>query len=164
MLVNTLLHKKAKLVVQALKEKGLKVATAESCTGGMVASAITDISGASEIFELGVVSYSNRIKAEVLGVNTETLEQFGAVSEQTAKEMAINVRQKAGADFGVSVTGVAGPSGSEGHPAGYVFIAVASEEKCVAKLLNINPKSRDFVRASAAISLLELLDYFIKEA
>ncbi|MBE6749957.1 MAG: CinA family protein [Ruminococcaceae bacterium] len=164
MLINTLLHKKAEQIVEQLKAQGLTLSTAESCTGGLVASEITNISGASEVFELGIVSYSNRIKNELLEVRKETLDKYGAVSEQTAKEMAINIRKKANADFGISVTGVAGPSSSEGHPAGYVFIAVASKEKCTAKLLNIKPLSRDYVRKKAVISLFELLDYFIKEA
>ena len=123
--MNGVLTQKAEETVKILKEKGLTLATAESCTGGLLSAVLTTVSGVSQVFELGVTSYSCRIKNEVLGVEAQTLTDFGAISEQTARQMAENVRRIAGSDIGASVTGVAGPQSSEGHPVGYIFIAVA---------------------------------------
>lgn len=113
--------------VELLKKKGLTVACAESLTGGLIAKRITDISGASEIFECGVVSYSNRIKNAVLGVKEKTLENFKAVSAETAAEMADGIRKLSGADIGVSATGIAGPgSDGSGKEAGLIYIGISS--------------------------------------
>lgn len=155
---------KAKETVKLLKEKQLKIASAESCTGGLVSAAITSVSGVSDIFEMGITTYSCRIKNKALGVKDETLEKFGAVSKETAMEMATSVKQLSDADIGVSVTGVAGPSGSEGHPAGYVFIAAAYKDDVTVKLLTIEPKGRNFVRNSAVIQLFELVKDILNEA
>lgn len=162
-MINTELFETAKSTVEYLKEKKLTVATAESCTGGMVASFITSVSGVSQVFELGITSYTCEIKNKILGVSGETLEKYGAVSEQTAKEMACNVRKMANTDIGASVTGVAGPDGSEGHAPGYVFIAVSGKNKTVVKLLDIEPKSRNFVREKATEALLNLIKSYAKE-
>ena len=148
-MINTELFKTAECTVEYLKEKKLTVATAESCTGGMVSSFITSVAGVSEVFELGITSYTCDIKHKILGVSEETLQKYGAVSEHTAKEMAQNARKMAGTDMGASVTGVAGPDGSEGHDPGYVFIAVAGKNGTIVKLLNIEPLSRNFVREQA---------------
>ena len=121
-----------KSLVNKLKANGLKIATAESCTGGLVAKTITNYSGASEVFEYGFTTYSNEAKVKILGVNPETIEQFGAVSEQTAAEMANGARNVSGADIAVSVTGVAGPNASEGKAVGTVCIGVATGEKAYA--------------------------------
>ena len=103
------------------------IATAESCTGGLVASRLTDFAGASNYVKGGVVAYTNEIKKSVLHVKTETLENFGAVSSQTALEMATNVREIFSATIGLSTTGVAGPLTSENKPVGLVFIAIVGE-------------------------------------
>lgn len=153
----------AEKTVELLKKHNLKVSTAESCTGGMVSSYITSVSGVSEVFEMGMATYSCRIKNEALGVKSETLEKFGAVSKETASEMAESIRIKADSDIGVAVTGAAGPDGSEGHPAGYVFIALAAENTLIVKLLNIEPESRDFVRKSAVNAVFELIQNYIEE-
>lgn len=153
----------AEKTVEKLKEKKLTVATAESCTGGMVASYITSVSGVSEVFELGITSYSCRIKNEILGVKNETLSELGAVSEQTASEMAENVRKIANSSIGVSVTGAAGPNGTEGHPPGYVFIAISGLNGTFTRLLNIEPESRNFVRESAVSAVFELIIDYIGE-
>lgn len=163
-MINQELYKSAENTVSLLKKHGLKISTAESCTGGMVAAYITSVAGVSDVFECGITSYSCRIKNEILGVNANTLEQFGAISEQTAREMAENVRKISSADIGVSVTGAAGPDGSEGHPAGYVFIAVSGKKGTVVKLLNIKPESRNFVRESAVAELFSLINTYIEEA
>lgn len=101
------------------------IATAESCTGGLFASRLTDFAGASNYFKGGVVAYTNEIKKSVLKVTT--LDEFGAVSSQTALEMAKNVREIFNSTFGISTTGVAGPSTSENKPVGTVFIAIVGE-------------------------------------
>jgi len=111
-----------KALVETLKNKCLTITTAESCTGGMVASSIVNISGASEIFKEGYITYSNEAKERVLGVKHETLEQYKAVSEEVAREMAEGVVNKTGADISVSVTGVAGPSKEDDKPVGLVYI------------------------------------------
>lgn len=103
---------------------GLTVTCAESCTGGMVAAAITDIAGSSAIFERGFVTYSNQAKTDMLGVSEDTLAAVGAVSEQVAGEMASGARDAAHADIAVAVTGIAGPGGSEFKPEGRVCFAI----------------------------------------
>ena len=109
--MNECIDKRAANVVKLLSDKGKKAATAESCTGGLVSAAITSVSGSSEVFEMGVCSYANRIKHEALGVSAEALKNYGAVSEQVAMEMAQGVMERSGSDFGVSTTGIAGPTG-----------------------------------------------------
>ncbi|MBT33416.1 MAG: competence/damage-inducible protein A [Thalassobius sp.] len=122
-----------------LKEKHLTLATAESCTGGRVADKITDIPGCSAYYMGGIVSYSNAVKMSQLGVEESTLKEHGAVSEQTAREMAENVRVKYGADFGISTTGIAGPEGGvPGKPVGTIYIALASAEETQVRLLNLD--------------------------
>ena len=114
--------------VAALTDRKLTLATAESCTGGLVAKRITDIPGASAVFEGGVVSYSNDVKMKVLGVFSSTLASHGAVSEETAREMALGARERLGADIAVSTTGIAGPSGgTDEKPVGLVCFGIASE-------------------------------------
>lgn len=157
------LENKAEETVLLLKEKSLKIATAESCTGGSLAGLITSVSGASEIFELGIVSYSNEIKNKFLDVEKSTLESFGAISEETAKQMAENIRKKASADIGVAITGAAGPTSSEGHAPGYVFVCVATEKNTKVELLETEFISRDDTRNKAIDLALSLVINFAKE-
>ncbi len=113
-------------VVQSLFKQNKTLATAESCTGGLIAKRITDVPGASAVFECGIVSYSNRIKSKVLGVREETLKAYGAVSEQTAREMAEGALRVSGADLAVSVTGIAGPDADgTDKPVGLVYFALS---------------------------------------
>lgn len=117
-----------------LKGKRWRLAVAESCTGGALASAITDIPGASEYFERGVVTYSNASKTDLLGVRAGTLKKFGAVSGVAAKEMAEGMRERSGADIALAVTGIAGPGGGgKEKPVGTVYIALATARKTQTK-------------------------------
>ena len=121
-------------VVQKLIEKGITVATAESCTGGKIASAITDVPGSSSIFGYGMVTYSNDAKMKILGVKEETLKRVGAVSEETAYEMAEGLKKLSEADVAVSVTGIAGPGGgSELKPVGLVYMGLAYNNQIYVK-------------------------------
>jgi nicotinamide-nucleotide amidase len=114
------------IIGQMLKEKTLTLTTAESCTGGLVGHRLTNIPGSSEHYLGGIISYSNKVKENNLGVDKSTLEQFGAVSSETAKEMAENVRSKLNSDLGLSITGIAGPGGgTDEKPVGLTYIALA---------------------------------------
>ena len=107
----------------------MKIAVAESCTGGLISSRITDISGASDYFEAGITTYSNESKIRLLNVPEDIIDRYGAVSEETAKAMAEGVKKTVHADIGVSVTGIAGPTGgTEGKPVGTVFIGLATKK------------------------------------
>lgn len=149
--------------VALLKEKKLTVAFAESCTGGLCAKRVTDISGASSVFHCGVVSYSNEIKNKVLGVKKESLGKYGAVSPLVAAEMALGVKKLSGADFGVSVTGMAGPESDDPNiPVGRIYIAATDGESLYLKELNTGHFGKDcrdynrFVSASNALNELRL--------
>lgn len=112
-------------VLAAARRKGLRIASAESCTGGMIGAALTDIAGASDVYERGFITYSNAAKIEMLGVSPATLAAHGAVSEAVAAEMAVGALRASAADIAVSVTGIAGPGGSEFKPEGRVCFGLA---------------------------------------
>ncbi len=146
--------------VRMLTERKLKIATAESCTGGMIAEMITDISGASSVFDCGIVSYSNEIKSSLLGVSEETLRAHGAVSEETVREMVKGILNISGADIAVAVSGIAGPlSDDTNKPVGLIYIAVATSEKTFIKKLNnsFSVNIRENNRNSAANEALKLV-------
>lgn len=154
-------------IVKRLTEKGMTLTTAESCTGGMIAQRITNVSGASSVFECGIVSYSNRIKAEMLGVNPETLERFDAVSEETAREMAEGARRKAKASLAVSVTGIAGPSSDDsGKPVGLIYIGLSDgKETLVHRMENhFTENIRENNRRAAADEALEMVWRYLENA
>lgn len=120
----------AGLAGKALKAKGLTVCAAESCTGGLLLSTLTDISGSSVYVAGGVVCYSNAVKQQLVGVQEATLIAYGAVSEPTAREMAAGIRKVIGADIGIGITGIAGPDGGTAEkPVGLVYIGLATAEK-----------------------------------
>lgn len=147
------------LLVQALREKNMKIATAESCTGGMISQKITDISGASAVFDCGICSYANHIKNKVLGVKEATLATYGAVSEKTAQEMARGVRLLAGADIGISTTGIAGPlGGTKYKPVGLVYIGISTERglRHEKLLLGEGGNDRERIRTLAAEAAMYL--------
>ena len=112
-------------IIDTYRKSGLRIATAESCTGGMVAVALTDVAGSSDVFERGFVTYSNAAKMQMLGVLAATLEAHGAVSEPVAREMAEGALTVAGVDVALSITGIAGPGGSEFKPEGRVCFGLA---------------------------------------
>lgn len=147
--------------VDLLRASGLKTAVAESCTGGYLAKRITDVPGSSDVFECGIVSYANAVKAKVLGVKEETLAQYGAVSPQTAREMADGVRALSGADIGVSLTGIAGPGGgSQEKPVGLVYLGISSPWHSEVKELRLNrgySEQRELIRLLASSHALSLL-------
>lgn len=145
------------VIGKILTEKKLKIAVAESCTGGLICNRITNIPGSSNYFERGVVSYSNEAKIQILGVNPETIKNFGAVSEQTAIEMARGVRKISNADIGISTTGIMGPTGAtETKPVGLVYIGYSDGEKEFAKQFNFaDNRVRNKERTSqAALDIL----------
>ncbi|MBQ3589333.1 MAG: CinA family protein [Clostridia bacterium] len=146
-------------IVDILKQRGLTLSTAESCTGGLVAKSITDVSGCSSVFYGGVVSYDNSVKQGVLGVKEETLNTYGAVSYETAREMAQGVRRALNTDIGISTTGIAGPGGgTPTKPVGTVYIGIATSDSVQSIRLNINENfSRSEIRAQACYQLLKLL-------
>jgi nicotinamide-nucleotide amidase len=149
------------LVGKLLLEKGLTLGTAESCTGGMIASRLTDIPGSSEYFKGGIVSYTNEVKNRVLGVGQEILNTFGAVSEETAVAMAQGAREKTNADLGLSVTGVAGPGGGTAEkPRGLVYIALAAADKVICREHHF-AGSRAAVRQGSVNSALNLLRQYL---
>jgi len=140
------------------RAKRLRLATAESCTGGMIAAALTDIAGSSDVVERGFVTYSNEAKTEMLGVPADLIAKFGAVSEQVAREMAAGALRHAHADVTVAVTGIAGPGGgSQEKPIGLVFLAIArkgGETRCERKLF---PGDRAAIRRATVARALEML-------
>ena len=124
-------------VGRLLREKNLTIACAESCTGGLLTSRLTDVAGSSAYVQGSIVSYSNAVKNSVLKVKAETLKEFGAVSEQTARQMSENVRELFKTDIGVGVTGIAGPDGgSDEKPVGTVYISVSNADKTEVKCFN----------------------------
>ena len=143
-------------LVKLLTDKNLTIAFAESCTGGLASSLITDIPGSSAYLKGSVVSYTNEVKHKILGVKSETLDKFGAVSKETAKEMAVGVKHLMQTDFGISITGNAGPGKSEGKPGGLVYIAVSSPSTTVGEELNL-VGSRTEIKSQAARKAIELL-------
>lgn len=145
-------------LVRLLQSRGLSVAVAESCTGGLVAGAITSVPGSSQVFGCGVVAYANEIKQALLGVSAETLASCGAVSERTAIEMARGVRRAAGASIGLSTTGIAGPDGgSEQKPVGLVYVGVSSAagEYALRRVIGRGDAERDYVREVAVLTALD---------
>ncbi len=154
-------------VVNLLKEKGLKVATAESCTGGLIGKRITDVSGSSKVYECGIISYSNEIKQKLLGVDGEALKQFGAVSEAVARQMAQGALKVSSADIAVSVTGIAGPeSDGTNKPVGLCYIGLAAKDFVTVKKLltgKSGPGCRDYNRYVTASNALNMVRLYIED-
>lgn len=162
----TKLDKIAENVVQLLQNTHSTLATAESCTGGLISGTITSVSGSSEVFGFGVCSYANEAKVKLLGVKEETLRIHGAVSEETAMEMAAGIRKLSGSDYGVSTTGIAGPTGGTPEkPVGTVWIGFSSENKTYAKRFVFDGKmfpeetdTRQAIRLEAVFTALTIAE------
>ena len=148
-------------VIEQLKEKNLSFAAAESCTGGDLARRFTDIPGASAVFKGGVVSYTNEVKASVLGIDPALIEEKGAVSYEVAKEMAERVRELCGADIGVSVTGLAGPDGDGVHEVGTVFVGMAADKTYVKELHLGTYRTRSFIRRMAGNHVYDMMRRYL---
>ncbi|MCB1328168.1 MAG: CinA family protein [Maritimibacter sp.] len=144
-------------ILAMCRARGLTVATAESCTGGMVGAALTDIAGSSDVYERGVITYSNAAKQALLGVKSETLEAHGAVSEEVAQEMAAGLLAAAAVDIAVSVTGIAGPGGSEHKPEGRVCFGLATAGGVETETVEFGALGRAGVRAAATAHALGLI-------
>ncbi len=167
------IDKQAENVVQLLLRVNKKIASAESCTGGLISAAITSVSGSSSVFDMGICSYANDIKQKKLGVPKEYLDKYGAVSEQVAKAMAEGVMTEAESDLAVSTTGIAGPTGgTPDKPVGTVWIGVCSRgnppkaEKYLFKTENCpeGVNEREFIRQQAVLTALKMAEREIKEA
>lgn len=144
-------------ILQAARARGILIATAESCTGGMVSAALTDVAGSSAMFERGFVTYTNAAKIQVLGVRAATLEAHGAVSEQVAAEMAQGALNQSAATLAVSITGIAGPGGSEHKPEGRVCFAIATPDRCTTQTVEFGALGRAQVRQAARDHALGVL-------
>ncbi len=148
----------AKSLLQLYEQRHLRLATAESCTGGLVAALLTEIAGSSTVVERGFVTYSNEAKMELLGVSRLTLEQFGAVSKETAEEMALGAVAHSPADVAVAITGIAGPGGATPNkPVGLVHLAVARDKRVIEAVREHYQGDRRQVRLAALEKALMLL-------
>lgn len=156
-------YDKSKEVVELLIKRGLKITSAESCTGGLLAANITSVSGSSECFEGSFVTYSNEIKHKMINVREETLNKYGAVSEECVLEMAANSRKIMQSDIAIAISGIAGPSGgTDEKPVGLVWICLAAEGYIKA-YKNIFSGDRDSVREQSVLFSLNLIENFIKK-
>jgi nicotinamide-nucleotide amidase len=157
--MNEELRGAATAVLDACRTRGLKVATAESCTGGLVAGALTDIAGSSDVLDRGFVTYSNEAKQQMLGVPADTLKVHGEISRQTAEAMARGALGKANADLVVAITGIAGPgSGSADKPVGLVHFAAASRNGTLTHAeMRYGDIGRELVRHKSILQALAML-------
>ena len=144
-------------LLELARARGIKVALAESCTGGMIAAALTDIAGSSDVLDRGWVTYSNSAKMQMLGILSDTLDDFGAVSEEIAREMAQGAFDRSDAQISLSVTGIAGPGGSEHKPEGRVCFGVATGDGVHTETVEFGALGRGHVRAAALAHALDLL-------
>ena len=163
--MSALLIEKAERLIALAKDKKLTLGTAESCTGGLIGATLTSVSGASAVFFGGIISYDNSVKEAVLGVKKETLLTVGAVSHDTAVQMAEGARRVLGTDLAVSVTGIAGPTGgTPTKPVGTVFIAVAGKGGKTLCTENHFLGDRDAVRAQTVEKAITLLTEAVENA
>jgi len=153
-------------IAKILIDNNLKIATVESCTGGLLSSKLTDISGSSAFIHLNFVTYSNEAKQNMLGVRKETIENFGAVSEDCAYEMAKGLNKITGADICVSTTGIAGPTGgSENKPVGLMFSTIYTNDRALTFQVKFHPETpRIEMKEMFAQAVLEKLYKFLKES
>ena len=154
---------KAKKIINLLRRKKLKIAFAESCTGGMLSSTITSISGASKVFKLGLITYSNQSKNTILKVPEKIIKKFGAVSTQCCLAMVNNLKKISKSDIAVSITGIAGPKGgTRSKPVGLVFIGIKKANKVNIYKCFFKNKGRTYIQKSTVRKSLDLILRFIK--
>ena len=145
-----------------LLENNISISCAESCTGGLFAKTLTDIEGISAVFDRGIVTYSNRAKIEELGVSPETLDRYGAVSEQTAREMALGLQKVSGSRLCISVTGIAGPGGgTDEKPVGLVYIGIVFDDKVEVRKIHAFRPLRSLVRNTAMLNMFDMINRII---
>ena len=149
-------------VLALARAKGLRIACAESCTGGMLAALMTEVAGSSDVFDRGFVTYSNAAKIDMLGVSAATLAAFGAVSEAVAHEMALGALLRSQADIAVSITGIAGPGGSDFKPEGRVCFGLADAAGLRVQTVEFGARGRDLVRLAARDHALGLILHRLK--
>ena len=148
------------IIGELLSEKNLTIATAESCTGGLIANRLTNVSGSSRYFERGVISYSNESKIELLNVPIKVIETSGAVSEPTARAMAIGIKELSKTDLGLGVTGIAGPTGgSADKPVGLVYIGFATDDGVEVQKFNFSGNRIEIKQQTADASLDMILNW-----
>lgn len=158
------IDKTAYSVVQLLVKKGLKLSSAESCTGGLISAAITSVAGSSEIFDEGICTYANSAKMKYLGVAKEILDKYGAVSEETAQAMAEGMAKQSGSNIAISVTGIAGPTGGTlEKPVGTVYAGLYINGVTQTRLIYTDPmdsdgQPREFIRLSTVLAALEWIE------
>ena len=157
------MKKLSKKLVQILTKKGLKISFAESCTGGMLSSSITSISGSSKVFTLGLVTYSNQAKINILKVPKKIIIKYGAVSHETCLSMVRNLSNISNTNISVSITGVAGPKGgTKQKPVGLVFIGIKKGSKTLVKKFLFKIKKRNLIQKATVNKALNLILSFIK--
>jgi nicotinamide-nucleotide amidase len=155
----------AQALLVLARRRGAKIATAESCTGGLIAGAITDVAGSSDIFDRGFVTYSNAAKSDMLGVSAARLRRYGAVSEEVARDMAEGALARSAADLAVSVTGIAGPGGSRHKPEGRVCFGLAARTAATrTETVDFGPLGRAEVRRATVDHALEMLQRALRGA
>lgn len=158
-MLNTIVIENAAQLLDQLREAGMRVATAESCTGGLIAAAFTSVAGSSDVFDRGFVTYSNEAKSDLLGVSAGLIAERGAVSGEVARAMALGGLEHSHADICVAVTGIAGPGGgSTERPVGLVYIAAAKRNfECIIEERRFGDVGRDQVRELTVVAALELV-------
>ena len=157
------LNNKSKKIVSLLNKKKLKIAFAESCTGGLLSSAITSVSGSSKVFTLGLVAYSNQSKTKILRVSKNIIKKYGSVSEQVCLAMLKNLNKISKTNISVSITGIAGPSGgTEIKPVGLVYVGIKKGNRTEVKKYLFKNKGRSYIQRAAVNKSLGLILSFLK--
>ena len=157
------LNNKSKKIVRLLKKKKIKISFAESCTGGLLSSAMTSVSGSSKVFNLGLIAYSNESKIKVLNISKKLIKKYGAVSEQVCKAMAKNVSKIGKTNMSISITGIAGPSGgTKQKPVGLIYVGIKRGNKVKVNRYLFKNKGRLYIQKATVNKSLDLILSFIK--
>ncbi|MBV44466.1 MAG: damage-inducible protein CinA [Rhodobiaceae bacterium] len=161
---NDIILQSSERLISEAKKLNIIVSTAESCTGGMLASFLTSIPGSSAVFDIGFITYSNSSKIDLLNVNPNTIDSFGAVSDKTAREMALGAVKNSKANLAVAITGVAGPGGgTKVNPVGTVHIATSNSNNIInSRKFIIKDKGRDYIRKMASLEAINMLSLSIR--